>query len=218
MTPRTDEENTVRSCYIVCRRMFTADDSFGMYPMPFYDGGKHVKTGKNYKGTIWTTVTNKLLALQVDPVAYIHRSFTRYPPFKFPQPGNLVDSDMVQIWLDHATYGYGRCVSSYNSQQRILLSEVLPYQRELNWTMLDAIRYAVRDSNCKVSVLFKYLLALEYGLSEEFEDLFSPAAMQYMLDYVNYEAVLGARVPASMREEAARLRLVFCNYNSHTFS
>jgi len=197
--------------------MFTADETFGQFSIPFYDGGTHKKTGRKYKGTIWETVTNKLLALQVDPVIYIHKAFVRYPPFKFPQPGQLIEPNMVQVWLDYAANGYSRCVSSCNSQNRSTLAEVLPYQRELGWPIADAIRYVIRDNNCKVSGLFKYLLAVEHGLGEEFENLFSPAAMQYMLDAVNYDAVIGARISAGMREEAARLRKVFCQFEKNEF-
>lgn len=199
----------VRETYCRFYRLYASKPSYGLTPIAKWDGGFDAATGNTYRTPIWPKLVEFFIRNNIDPAEYIKLQFASSPANRLPYPNMLTGPVGLANWAVHARLGLEklrmRTVSDINSLELIYM----PLHDVLQWPLHEAVEYAVRDKNCSASSLTRYILAVEHQLVTLIDMLESAAVGQYAFEAVWYDEILGARIPATIRDQAVILRRSF---------
>ena len=196
--------NLVRSLYCVCFREFTGDAAYGTQHMDAWDGDPEGNSGRRTT-RVWPKIARKIIEQQADPFQYVRSQFYATKLARAPSPNTFYSDAAV------AKYEAFRCHARKDVEQRVasdvnqIQLHALPFTVNLGWDPVRSLDYALRSPTCGASPLVRYCYAVSASL-EVAPVFLERALLQYVFQMSDYDAVLGNRIPADLRDAAEQCR------------
>lgn len=194
----------VREIYCVCVREITGDSSYGVRPMPQWDGGEN-RFGTTRK-PVWPKIVDTVIEIEADPVQFIRAQFKFVTnPSRYPAPNKLYNKDAKLCWARYRETIKSTIQGEIESDLNQVTINMVSLVEGLNWTNRQALNYVLRDFTvCTVSPLVRFCLAraAELPIAATFKE---HALLQYMFQMTEYDACI-QNIPEDFKGEAKALR------------
>lgn len=195
----------IRQTYVSERRKFETrlsgvPSSYGLSPMPKWDGTDDVKPGSTRRGTqdkygksykpIWPKIAQVALGAGIDPVELIKArfAFTRGP--RPPEPTDCMSSASLELCkkpqisvdaLNDQLYQYFTNLKTEAENRSVYISRY-------NWTPEKVIDSIVRDLTLPFPPLFRHYLSVANGIRDMAEMLRPHAVIEYLRQRRSYDS------------------------------
>jgi len=226
---RSDAENQlhqrVRQTYVSERRKFELrltgrPSSYGISPMPKWDGTDDVRPGstrrgvqdrygKNYK-PIWPKIADFALKAGVDPIELIRTRFSTTRGPRPPEPTDCMSKSALDLCINDAVPvdELNQQLYEYFKSLEIEAENRSVYISRHGWTPEKVVISIVRDLTLPFSPLFRHHLAVVNGIDDMVQMTRSPALIEYLRQKKSYDKSLWKEIIPKDLVDEAELALV----------
>jgi hypothetical protein len=157
-------------------------------------------------------VAARIAELGADPLEYIRAQFASGEYRRRPPRPNMLYSPAAEArWRELANENtVGGLQRQLESENISLSGIVASYVLGPGWPRERALRFVLSSpALARASAVLRYVLAVENGFDDVAKMFFDGAVLKYVFRKKDYDAVLGDRIPLSLRQEADRVRSQF---------
>lgn len=195
----------LRAFYILCRKLYGGDSTYGDAGLGVLDVGGRDKWGRTRK-PIWPLVAEAVAAIPANPWEYTESQFLRDNCAHVPWATQLAGPSAAKHYAAYKLHQSAKLRQEYEHGLRAVQTLMAPYL-EGGWDTAAAVRQSLGDTlDLKSTPLFRYCVAAQYGLTDMC-DYYAQAAGEFLgLRAEAYMAVWGTRVPDVLFESAMAWR------------
>lgn len=210
----------VRQTYVSERRKFESrltgvPSSYGLSPMPKWDGTDDVRPGSTRRGVqdrygksykpIWPKIAEFALKAGVDPLELIRTRFAATRGPRAPEPTDCMSKAALDLCVSSATPvdELNQQLYEYFKNLEIEAENRSVYISRHGWTPEKVVSSIVRDLTLPFSPLFRHHLAVVNGLDDMVQVTRSPALIEYLRQKKSYDKSLWKEIiPKDLVDEA----------------
>lgn len=195
----------VRRLQLASGRQATFDGRPGSPTMIRYDGGT-LASGRRYQA-VWPTIGRFILDHSLDVSTLFESLFTEWLTSnkgdQLPHPSLLVGQENLQRAASGNSRAVTMAINSLAGYDADLAREVQLMGWQYRMTPTQATRVLLGDRGRTYSPLFRYVAAVEAGLSDLANTFRDGAAVEFIFHTASRRAAYGSRIPAEIEQYAS---------------
>jgi hypothetical protein len=153
---------------------------------------------------VWPKIAREVISQGLDAELLVQVTFERFSGSTPPSPLVLIDRDSILHY--HQRSPIEKLRDAIRASQLQVKLAALELRQETTLTEDEIWRWVLVDRQLGLRPAHRFCLAMEAGQLDIAEEWREAALLDYLQNRQAYDAILEARIPASLREEASRLR------------